>query len=149
LERDQDDEMWLTFAGDSQGMRVRSIGVRSDDRKFFAQGPVIILNCCESASEFQLIAGRESLPHRLIELETLACVATLWPVESRPANRFMSAFYRALATGQYVHRAVKEARAELLAEVRSGAVKGNEAVIWELTARSYVYYGPPDLKCVF
>ena len=139
----------LTFAGNDQVMSVRSIGVNISDRTFFAQGPVIILNCCESARELELIAGRESLPYRLLALKTLACVVTLWPVDSRPANKFMSAFYRAVARGDYVHHAVRDARAELLEQARSENMGADDAIKWTLTARSYVYYGPSDLKCVF
>lgn len=61
----------------------------------------------------------------------------------------MSAFYRAVAGGNYVHRAVMDARAELLAEADGETVSPVEATTWTLAARSYVYYGPSDLKFVF
>ena len=85
LKCDEDDtfnDVYFTFADDNSVIKVRNIGVDLKDQAFFESGPVIVLNCCESAGEVKLIVGRESLPHRFIDFNALACVATLGEVES-------------------------------------------------------------------
>lgn len=108
-----------------------------------------ILNCCEGIQPSILLAGPESFPHRFIDNACIACVGTIWPVDSRAANRFMTLLYHQLAEYVSFPEAVKTARDSLLKQAREDTADPNERLYLTLAARAYVYYGPPDLRCQF
>jgi CHAT domain-containing protein len=139
---------YLSFAQDEETLRLQEIGALEEERAFFSRNPLIVLNCCDGIQTSALIGGPESFPHSFIDNACIACVGTTWPVDSRAGNRFMIALYAHLAEGDFLHIAVMKARRDLLDRAKESA-EPEEKLYLTLAARAYVYYGPPDLKCVF
>ena len=75
-----------------------------------------MLSGCQSAGATALAGeGAIGLSSGFLSAGTTTVVATLWPVEDRTAERYMTAFYAALATGMPVAAAARDARAVLKA----------------------------------
>jgi CHAT domain len=139
---------YLSLAEDKRTLRLQDIGAIDAEREFFSRNPVIVLNCCDGVQSSALLGGPESFPHCFIDNACIACVGSIWPVDSRAGNRFMTSLYAHLASGEFFHNAVKSARHELLDRARS-TDEPKEKLALTLAARAYVYYGPPDLRCTF
>jgi tetratricopeptide (TPR) repeat protein len=70
-----------------------------------------VLSGCQSAGATALAGeGALGLSSGFLSAGTQTVVATLWPVEDRAAERYMSAFYASLAGGRSVAAAAREAR---------------------------------------
>lgn len=139
---------YLSLAKDKETLRLQEIGARHAHRRFFGCNPIIVLNCCDGVQPSALLGGPESFPHCFIDNACVACVGSIWPVDSRAGNRFMTALYTHLANGDFFHEAVKSARDDLLKLAKSTA-SPNQKLALTLAARAYVYFGPPDLRCTF
>ncbi len=75
-----------------------------------------VLSGCQSAGAVALAGeGALGLTAGFLCAGTTTVVATLWPVEDRTAELYMSAFYTSLATGQDAAAASRAARAALRA----------------------------------
>jgi len=75
-----------------------------------------VLSGCQSAGATALAGeGALGLSSAFLSAGTRTVVATLWPVEDRVAERWMAAFYGALAAGRPVATAAREAGAALRA----------------------------------
>ncbi len=75
-----------------------------------------VLSGCQSAGAVAMAGeGALGLTAGFLCAGTTSVVATLWPVEDRTAELYMSAFYSSLATGQDVAAASRAARAALRA----------------------------------
>ncbi len=75
-----------------------------------------VLSGCQSAGAVALAGeGALGLTAGFLCAGTTTVVATLWPVEDRTAELYMSAFYTSLATGQDAAAAARAARAALRA----------------------------------
>jgi hypothetical protein len=140
---------FLSLADDSKTFRLSELGLLDEEREFFRAAPLIVLNCCEGTGASGLFDGIESFPHRFIENDSVAFVGALWPIDSRAANRFVSAFYDRLSRSSYVAHALHETRKQILSEARAPGTAASERLFLTLAARAYVYYGPPDLRCAF
>jgi hypothetical protein len=87
------------LASDERTLRLLEIGAVEEERAFFKRNPLVILNCSEGTQKSDLLGGPDSFPHSFIDNACVACVGSVWPVESRAANRFVSALYLHLADG--------------------------------------------------
>lgn len=89
-------------ASDVAGMRLRA--------------RLAVLSGCASAGATTLAGeGALGLSSAFLCAGITSVVATLWPVEDRAAERFVTAFYAAIAGGRTVAAAAREARAALRA----------------------------------
>jgi CHAT domain-containing protein len=140
---------YLTLAKDKRTYRLSDLGELEAERKFFESAPMVVLNCCDGTDISDLFEGADSFPHRFIKNASVAFVGALWPVDSRAANRFVTAFYERLSTSAFVVHALHETRKHILAEARKLDATSKERLFLTLAARAYVYYGPPDLRCAF
>jgi hypothetical protein len=140
---------YLSFARDERTLRLQDIGAVEAERAFFSRSPLIVLNCCEGIQTSALLGGPESFPHSFIDNACIACIGTIWPIDSRAGNRFMTALYEHLAKDDFLHIAVMKARRNLLDRARHRDTPADEKLYLTLAARAYVYYGPPDLRCKF
>src|SRR5262249_11921285 len=76
-----------------------------------------VLSGCQSAGATALAGeGALGLSSGFLTAGTRTVVATLWPVEDRSAERYMRAFYGALAAGRSVGAAARDARLALRAD---------------------------------
>ena len=101
-----------------------------------------VLSGCQSAGATALAGeGALGLSAGFLSAGTATVVATLWPVEDRTAERYMTAFYAALATGKSVAAAAREARVALKAGLANPrdwaafAVLGEPGTVFPLRAR--------------
>jgi CHAT domain-containing protein len=75
-----------------------------------------VLSGCQSAGATALAgAGALGLGAGFLCAGTTTVIATLWPVEDRTAERYMEAFYTALAEGKSAAAAARAARSALRA----------------------------------
>jgi len=102
-----------------------------------------VLSGCQSAGATALAGeGALGLSSGFLSAGTTTVIATLWPVEDRTAERYMAAFYTALAAGRPVAAAAREARSLLRAEAGNPrdwaafVVLGEPTTIFPLKARS-------------
>ena len=73
-----------------------------------------VLSGCQSAGALALAGeGSLGLSSGFLCAGTTTVIATLWPVEDRVADRFMSEFYAGLAAGQTTAAAARDARLAL------------------------------------
>jgi len=140
---------FLSLANDTRTFRLSDLGLLDDEKQFFRSAPFVVLNCCDGTDASDLFDGNDSFPHRFIDNASVAFVGALWPIDSRAANRFVSAFYERLRNSAFVAQALHETRRHMLAEARKPETVARDKLFLTLAARSYVYYGPPDLRCVF
>jgi CHAT domain-containing protein len=102
---------YLSLAKDSRTYRLSDLGELEAERKFFQSAPLVVLNCCDGTDISDLFDGIDGFPHRFIKNASVAFVGALWPVDSRAANRFVSAFYERLSKSTFVVQALHETRA--------------------------------------
>jgi hypothetical protein len=107
--------------GDAAYLRASSVA------RLRLRADLAVLSGCQSAGATSLAGeGALGLASAFLCSGSRSVVATLWPVEDRVAQRFMSAFYEALASGRSVAGAVRDGQAALrvhreTAEVRDWA----------------------------
>jgi CHAT domain-containing protein len=98
-------------AGDDAYLRASSVA------RLRLKARLAVLSGCQSAGATAFAGeGAIGLSSGFLSAGTTTVVATLWPVEDRIAERYMTAFYAALATGKPVAAAAREARVELRAD---------------------------------
>jgi hypothetical protein len=95
--------------------------------------PIVFFNACRSAGEIPGFAEPVDWAGRLMKAGAGAFVGTLWPVDSRPASAFATAFYQRLAGGGTLAQAMRDARA---------AVRGPGDPTW----LAYTLYGDPGAR---
>ena len=91
--------------------RIASMKLRAD---------LAVLSGCQSAGAATLAGeGALGLESAFLCSGTRSVVATLWPVEDRTAQQFMTQFYAALASGRSVAAAVADAQRTLRARTET------------------------------
>ena len=122
--------------GDDAYLRASSIA------RLRLKARLAVLSACQSAGATALAGeGAIGLSSGFLSAGTTTVVATLWPVEDRIAERYMTAFYGALATGKSVAAAARDARIALRADRANPrdwaafVVLGEPSTIFPLKAR--------------
>jgi len=94
----------------------------SDVAGLHLRARLAVLSGCASAGTTALAGeGALGLSAAFLCAGTTSVVATLWPVEDRVAEKFVSAFYAAIAGGRTVAGAARDARTTLRARPETSA----------------------------
>ena len=122
--------------GDDAYLRASSVA------RLKLKARLAVLSGCQSAGATALAGeGALGLSSGFLSAGTTTVIATLWPVEDRTAERYMAAFYTALADGRPVAAAARVARTALRAEAKNPrdwaafVVLGEPNTIFPLKAR--------------
>lgn len=123
--------------GDDAYLRASSVA------RLKLKARLAVLSGCQSAGATALAGeGAIGLSSGFLSAGTTTVVATLWPVEDRTAERYMAAFYAALARGRPVAAAAREARTILRGEAGNPrdwaafVVLGEPSTVFPLKARA-------------
>lgn len=94
------------------------------------RGSLVVLSACDSANGALLSGeGPLSLARAFFAAGASVVVATRWPLRDADAAFLMEGFYRELATGASVSRALQRARAEAIRAGRPAALWAGVAVL--------------------
>jgi CHAT domain-containing protein len=122
--------------GDDAYLRASSVA------RLKLKARLAVLSGCQSAGATALAGeGALGLSSGFLSAGTTTVIATLWPVEDRTAERYMAAFYAALADGRPVAAAARSAGTLVRAQAPNPrdwaafVVLGEPSTIFPLKAR--------------
>ena len=72
--------------------------------------PLVLLNCCSSAAGHASLTGLGGFAQSFVEAGAAAVIGTNWPIETKAAKEFASAFYESFLAGATIASAVSRGR---------------------------------------
>ena len=143
----EDPDVSRFFLADGRSFRPRDLLHEGVGSRLRQDRPLVFFNSCQVAQQGYALSRLGGWASRwILDCHCGAFVAPLWSVRDRSAHLFAETFYGALAHGETVARAAREARLEVRADAPGSTAWLAYAVYAHPGARLRLGLGPVPLR---